>query len=47
MTLDIVREDALSLQLQSFLNYIKTGDLGVLCDASAAGLALSYVEGEN
>ena len=47
MTLDIIRKDALSLQLQSFLNYIKTGELGALCDASSAGLALSYVEGEN
>ena len=45
MTLDIIRKDALSLQLQSFLNYIKTGELGALCDASSAGLALSYVEG--
>jgi UDP-N-acetylglucosamine 3-dehydrogenase len=46
-TLDIMREDALKLQLESFLNYIKTGELGTLCDATAAGLALSYVEGEN
>ncbi len=46
-TLDILREDALKLQLESFLNYIKTGDIGTLCSAECAGLALSYVEGEN
>jgi len=46
-TLDIKREDALKMQLESFLNYIKTGELGTLCSAAAAGLALSYVEGEN
>ena len=45
--LDVKREDALKLQLESFLNYIKTGDIGTLCSAEAAGLALSYVEGEN
>lgn len=46
-TLDIKRDDALKLQLESFLNYIKTGELGTLCSSAAAGLALSYVEGEN
>jgi UDP-N-acetylglucosamine 3-dehydrogenase len=46
-TLDIKREDALKMQLESFLNYIKTGELGTLCSSAAAGLALSYVEGEN
>tara|TARA_B100000131_G_C18124015_1_gene614002 strand:+ start:3506 stop:4408 length:903 start_codon:yes stop_codon:yes gene_type:complete len=45
--LDIKREDALKMQLESFLNYIKTGEIGTLCSAEAAGLALSYVEGEN
>ena len=46
-TLDIKRDDALKLQLESFLNYIKTGELGTLCSSADAGLALSYVEGEN
>jgi len=46
-TLSVEKKDALSLQLQSFLNYIKTGEVGTLCNAAAAGLALSYVEGEN
>jgi predicted dehydrogenase len=46
-TLTVKAEDALELQLKSFLNYIQTGDRGALCSAEAAGIALSYVEGEN
>ena len=46
-TLTVRSEDALQLQLKSFLNYIKTGKIGALCSAEAAGIALSYVEGEN
>lgn len=46
-SLNIRREDALSNQLTSFINYLTTGQKGALCDGESAGLALSYVEGEN
>tara|TARA_R100001594_G_scaffold99833_1_gene134402 strand:- start:1509 stop:2405 length:897 start_codon:yes stop_codon:yes gene_type:complete len=46
-SLHINRTDALTEQLSAFIEYLKTGDKGSLCDGEMAGLALSYVEGEN
>ena len=46
-SLEINSKDALSEQLLSFVEYLKTGNRGSLCDGEMAGLALSYVEGEN
>jgi len=46
-SLEINSKDALSEQLSSFVEYLKTGNRGSLCDGEMAGLALSYVEGEN
>jgi len=43
----IDKTDALSDQLSAFVKYLKTGNKGSLCDGETAGLALSYVEGEN
>ena len=43
----IDKTDALSDQLSAFVEYLKTGEKGSLCDGETAGLALSYVEGEN
>ena len=45
--LEIGRTDALSDQLTAFVEYLETGTRGSLCDGETAGLALSYVEGEN
>ena len=45
-SLSVNNTDALELQLRAFINYIETGQMSTLCDAEAAGLALSYVEGE-
>ena len=45
--LEIRRTDALSDQLTAFVEYLETGTRGSLCDGETAGLALSYVEGEN
>jgi UDP-N-acetylglucosamine 3-dehydrogenase len=46
-SIKVDRADALASQLSAFVEYLKTGNKGSLCDGETAGLALSYVEGEN
>ena len=46
-SLEIKSKDALTQQLAAFIEYLKTCKRGSLCDGEMAGLALSYVEGEN